>query len=414
MTQAPSGRTRRKTWAGRDGVWLENDHCALFAQSAGAMTPLFAIKRDDALINSQWVPHFRGAPGAEFDAGRAADSAYWGARLMFEAAGTFPCAPTFGSGEGLTPADAPPHGHTACGDWQLQASGELDGAAWAAWRLPASAPWPLSYRKWDLLGAQGAVHSLLLEVRNDGAVSQPVNLAWHTTLGEPLLCEGGLLSCSARKYAVPPTGSEFDTTGRLQRGAQFTSLAGAPLANGGTVDLRRHTLYCDRSDMVCAQMPPADSAQPGWGAFINPRLKLGFLTLAPRAGLADLAPAHFCNFWLHQGGRHFVPWADDAGGPDRCRALGMEMAVGYFANGLAASLKTPENLERPTYLMLAPGARVRFAVVNLLFTPAFDGELTALETSDRGLTIGNGGVSQHIDCDIALSALNRLIARSPQ
>ncbi len=404
----------KSTYAGRKGVLLQNKECALFVQNIGGMTPLFALKQGKDLINSVWTPHFRGSPGHKFSYDNPADVDYWGHNILFEACGTFPCVPTFGGGDGLEPADSPPHGHTANLEWDLSKTHTTADYSYAKWEMDAPKPWQLKYTKYDILDAHNPTHTLLIEVENTGDSKQKINLAWHTTIGEPLLCDNGLLSCSSDQYAIPPLGSEFDDTGNYKRGAKFNSLKKVPLENpvedNSFEDLSNYKLHTGYAHLISAQMPKTDM---GWASFINPHLKAGFLTISPPPILDHMLSPNFCNFWTQRGGRYFTPWANEKNGPDHSKALGMEMSIGYFANGLKESLEHPNFLERDTYVTLEPKQKVRFCVINLMFTPEFLGAVQNIELQDQGINVissnTNNNISQNIACDVNLKYLKEIL-----
>src|SRR5207237_9771438 len=59
-----------------------------------------------------------------------------------------------------------------------------------------------------------------------------------TTPSAPLSCRpAAASSCALSVSLTAPNGTEFDDTGCLVQGAEFSSLAAAPLRSGGTVDL---------------------------------------------------------------------------------------------------------------------------------------------------------------------------------
>ncbi|RKF13693.1 hypothetical protein DBZ36_18145 [Alginatibacterium sediminis] len=357
----------RASYHGRGGVWLKTSSHQLFVQADGGMCPEFSIFQQSPTgmtpINAYWNPHFRGIAGSQFEAENPQHADYWHVKILHEAAGTFPCAPTFGAGGDLYP----PHGETANQAWHYITSEVIDSSLGQIvavyWEIEDTLS-GFNYQKWDWLIEGHSAHYMMLGVRNRKPVKQATNLAWHTTLGQPLLAQGCDISCSSMQYQVCPSQQEFDDTGRLFPDARFTDLSDVPLRDGSRVNMSSFDVNAGATDLVCGAIHPDHRLE--WSACSNSALNLGFISLIPKWKHPEARLAHFFNFWYQQGGRHFTPWADYDGGPDRSLALGMEASIGGFANGLQWSLDHPEVLQQGSYVMLQSNQRVLFPCINLL------------------------------------------------
>ena len=87
-----------------------------------------------------------------------------------------------------------------------------------------------------VLEDQAAYYSVM-RIKNTGTQAIAINLTRHNTLGTPFLQAGCKISLCADRFQTAPEGTEFDLTGRLLQGAEFSDLSQAPLRVGGTVDL---------------------------------------------------------------------------------------------------------------------------------------------------------------------------------
>ena len=331
---------RLDRFEGKLAIGLFNGLAALRMETKGCMTPVFAFKDGSQLTNTHWTPAFR-----------LPDAVPRGEGLLGYICGEFPCCPTFGPGCTVRGAAIPTHGWTSSGEWSLDGFGMSSerGEVCCDLSLESPAPeLPLSWRRRIvMLEGQSAYYSLI-SVRNRGPEPLRINIGHHNTVGLPFLEAGCRISLSANRFMVPPEGSEFDATGRLVPGAEFGSLAEAPLRKGGVADISQVPGIIGATDFVTGAIPPEKSL--GWSCVVNPRLGLAYICFFP--GDWALPPGEvalgFNDLWMQYGGRRFKPWAAKDGAEDLTLCLGTENATGAFANGLEYSLGHPEILGRPT------------------------------------------------------------------
>ncbi len=362
------------SYLGQPGVRLSNQRTRLFVQHFGGMTPEFSVRSDlefsSQWVNTHWNPHFRTPFSGKIDATNVEQAQYWGIELMRQAAGTFPCAPTFGPGND----ELPPHGECANRDWALVGSGSSDSeqrsVSYVQWSLEGNYR-ELSYQKWDYLLDDDSTHYSVLAIHNQGAKPQAANLAWHTTLGAPFLERDCLIVNNCNRFSAAPVGTEFDQTTSLEPGAQFDAFDGAPLKQGGTRDLSRMPGFNGHAEFVSGT---TDAKQYLWSVCVNPHLGLAYLSVIPYSVIKGQVNATSMNYWIHSGGRDFAPWADYAGGGDRNYALGMEAAIGASCLGLDGALENPQYMGRPSYIELSPDQSATFPVANSIFEIALEPE----------------------------------------
>ncbi len=334
--------------------------------------------------------------------------------MLYLIAGDFTCSPSFGAPCLVDGAELPPHGWTANEEWKIGETGTREEAAFARFSLASPAPtMPLSYDKLDLVYEGQAAYYSVVRVGNKGRLPIAINLARHNTIGAPFLQAGCGISLSADRFLTPPIGTEFDDTGRLAPGAEFDSLAKAPLRGGGYADIGTVPGMIGYSDLVAGAIP---SRLPlGWSCVVNPVLGLAYLSFFPgEAGLplGEVALG-FNDLWLQYGGRPFTPWALDEGGPDHTFCLGAENAVGAFANGLAYSRAHPELLGRPTTLSVpAGGERTLYygtALVELSSDLVREG-VRSVEAEEGRLVLKGTRSSQAVALDATFGRTRRLVS----
>jgi len=363
---------KRISYCGRAAVCLSNEAARTVVDLRGGMVPEFSLRRGKAALNAHWAPPFRGS-----DAGAWSESScapYWGARLLYDIAGDFSCSPGFGPPASVDGAELPPHGWTANEEWTaggLGVDGER-GVAFADFRLDSPAPsMPLSWRKRDMVLAGRSAYYSVLEIENRGPAPTAINVARHNTLGSPFLETGCRIYLSAKRFSVPPLGTEFDGTGRLAPGAEFEGLGNAPLRSGGLADISVVPGMIGFTDFATGPVPR--DAELGWSCVVSPRLGLAYFCFFPgpasaRAGEIALS---FNDLWMQYGGRDFTPWALHAGGADRTFCLGTENSVGAYANGLGYAREHPSLLGSPTTAAVPARGKLRLLYgVALLELPA--------------------------------------------
>lgn len=404
---------------GRAASVLENGLLRTMVDDEGGMIPELSAPRGKGFLNAHWIPEFRSNSGKRF--AEKEHAAFWKAALLYSIAGSFPCSPNFGPSGDSDGVRLPPHGWTANMTWKFESSGvdEETGAAWAVSTLKSpDRNLPLSYRKIDAVLPGMPVHYASLEISNGGPADAEINVGWHNTIGAPFLQAGCRLSVSARRFATPPSGGEFDATGRLAIGAEFNSLAKAPLRAGKTCDLRIVPGMIGCTDLITGPVPK--DAPLGWTAVSNPALSLAYVCFfpGPAAAGADGIALSFNDIWMQYGGRPFTPWAAYEGGADRTFCLGTENATGAYANGLAFAKKTKEILGSPTTATI-PAKGKKTLRYGTLFAPyalgALDAGVSSVEPEkEKGkLALAGAEKTVRIPADAEFSALMGLETRLP-
>ena len=402
-------------YLGRTAAALSNADVRAVIDAEGGMMPEFGLRRGKGLLNAHWIPQFRGDLGTPWSDARCA--AFWKARLLYLIAGDFPCSPSFGPACTVDGVALPPHGWTANATWTLEATGVDDeaSAAWARFALESpDEAMPISYRKHDLvLDGQPAYFSVL-QVRNRGAAPVAIQLGRHNTLGPPFLQAGCRISVSADRFQTPPAPCEFDGTGCLVQGAEFESLAAAPLRSGGTVDLRTVPGPVGFTDLVAGAVPAG--ARLGWSCVVNPVLGLAYVCFfpGPAAVPAGEIGLGFNILWLQYGGRDFAPWANHDGGPDRTFCLGTENTVSGFANGLAWGRAHPTILGAPTTVEIpARGDRalVYGTALVRLDPPLLAEGVRGVEAEPGAMVLRGARAAQRVPVAADLDAVRRTVAR---
>jgi len=398
---------------GREAVLLENGLVRVVVDSQGGMMPEFSIRRGAAWLNVHYIPHFRGNGGPSWN--KAKHEPFWKAGLLYHLAGDFLCAPNFGGDCTVDGLALPPHGQAASGAWKLEGQGKdgKSGAAWAKFsmRLPGK-EMPLSFMRYDaVFDGQAAFYSLF-HVVNRGTKDVSINLGRHATIGAPFLQAGCLVSVSAQRFMVPPAGGEFDTTGRLAQGVEFSDLAAAPLRAGGTVDLGVVPGPIGYTDLVAGAIPA--KADLGWSCVVNPALDLAFVNYFPgpaALGPDEIAPT-FDILWMQYGGRPFTPWAARDGGTDNSYCLGTEHAASAFANGLAYARERPELLGVPTMVTIPAGSSRVFRYGSLIaeLGGRLRGPVKKVSRGDGSLSLQGGRGTVEVSADSSFDRLSAVVA----
>ncbi len=340
-------------FGGRPATTLEGDLVRVVVDDKGAMVPELSFPSGNGWFNTHWLPWFRSNSGRPFDPDSHRE--IWAVELLYELAGNFPCFPSFGGPCTAYGVEIPPHGMTANESWTAERWGIHDESIAYLCSSIRSTEIPLAVTKHDFVFARRPGHYVYLTVRNEGDRPYRFNLGWHNTIGAPFLSPGCMIDVSADRFATPPSPSEFDETTRLAAGAEFDDLSRAPLASGGTVDLRRVPGMIGYTDFVTGAVPVG--APLGWSAVVNAAVGAIYLSVfrGPACVAAGEIPIDFNDLWMQYGGRAFSPWGARAGGTDYTYCLGAENAIGAYAGGLAYSLENPEILGRPTTVEITPG-----------------------------------------------------------
>jgi hypothetical protein len=339
----------------REATVLENSGLRVMIDDIGGMSPECSGHHNGEWINAHWMPWFRSNSGQPYN--DEEHGSFWKANLLYHIAGNFPCIPNFGPGHIVDGITMPPHGWTANQKWRYVTK-DLDEQSGAVWFLsvmesPAKEK-PLSFSKLDVLLPHQCVHYTSIRVRNRGWAEMEICAAWHNVLGSPFLSQGCHISASANKWITPPPGGEFDTTTRLAFGAEFSSLAVAPLLKGGKIDLSYVPASIGFTDFVTGAVPK--HAPLTWIATVNPFIKMAYISFntGPAAAGNDDIGLNFNNLWMQYGGRPFTPWAPYEGGPDLTYCLGIENSISAYAYGLEFARETQQLLGNPATVKI-PG-----------------------------------------------------------
>jgi hypothetical protein len=397
----------------REAVVLENDTVRVVIDHQGGMIPEFSLRRGKANLNAHWIPWFRSMSPADTAGTAPLKESFWIGPLLANIAGNFPCVPAFGGGAPVEGVSIPPHGWTANEKWELMGLGTSgDGRkAWARFGMRSpSDGLVLEFDKTDMLIAGESVHYSLLGVKNPGSKDVSINAAWHNTVGAPFLEPGCRISASAERWLSAPEGSEFDKTGRLAFGAEFASLASAPLRGGGSTDLSYVPGMIGFTDFATGAIPTA--ARLGWSACVNERSSIAYVTWFP--GPASLGAGeiglNFNDLWLQYGGRPFPPWALYEGGSDQTFCLGMENSTAAWANGLAESRERRELLGRPTTVTIKAGMRMTLPYATGLFdlrSERTEGPILGIEPHAESLALAFRGSSIKFRADGTFERLRK-------
>ncbi|MDR0601145.1 MAG: hypothetical protein LBG42_02065 [Treponema sp.] len=376
---------------GREATLLENETIRVMIDDQGGMIPELSAVRGKSRVNAHWLPWFRSNSGRPFG---AEEERFWKAGLLYHLAGNFPCAPTFGPGVNPGGVELPVHGWTANRPWRFVTAG-TDGESGAAFAVSVmespDAAMPLSFKKTDAVIPGESVHYAGLEITNRGNGDIEICCGWHNTLGAPFLQPGCRISGAATRWSTPPKGGEFDETTRLAMGAEFSSLAEAPLSGGGTIDISLVPGPTGYTDFASGAIPASSAL--GWSAVVNPNLGLAYICFFPgkAAAAEDDIVLRFNDLWMQYGGRNFTPWAPFEGGTDFTYCLGTENAAAAFAYGLDYSRRVKELLGAPAVVTI-PAGKSRTLRYGTLFAPygerTLDGGIASVEGGGGSLACG--------------------------
>jgi hypothetical protein len=402
---------RVRELGGRDATVLQNENIRVMIDDIGGMVPELSYIQGKSRLNAHWLPWFRSGSGKPFG---AAEEQFWKANLLYHLAGNFPCAPNFGGDSDLDGMVLPPHGWTANLPWRFQGTGSDGEAAWAIATMESPEPkMPLSFTKIDAVAAGHAVHYTSLAIANRGGSDIEICAAWHNTVGAPFLQSGCIISGAADRWTTAPEGGEFDATTRLAPGAEFASLAAAPLASGGSADISLVPGPIGYTDFACGSIPA--SASLGWSALVNPRLQMAYVCFFTGAAAAagDDIILRFNDLWMQYGGRLYTPWAPYEGATDLSYCLGTENSAAGYALGLRAARERKELLGAPTTIRI-PAGTSRILRYGTLFAPyengGLDSGIRSVEGGGDSLTLAGNTGSGRLSADSAFGLLKRLEA----
>ena len=297
--------------------------------------------------------------------------------LLHALRGDFFCAPFGGNGTLWRGERHPPHGETANAVWRLEKLEHGDAAVALRARL-------------DLKVRAGRVTKTILLPEGSPVVAQsheiagargPLSVGHHAMLRFPEEPGSGLIGTSrfVRGQVLPTPFEDPAQRGysSLRPGAEFTSLAEVPLANGGTADLSVYPARRGFDDLV---MLSADPDLPfAWNAVTFPAQRYVWYSLR------DPRVLRHTIFWISNGGRHYAPWNGRHTG-----VLGLEDTTSYFHYGQAESAG-PNPLRRiglQTALTLDPRrpTTVR-TLMGVAEVPARFGRVVRIEPGPGGIVL---------------------------
>jgi len=287
------------------------------------------------------------------------------------------------------------------GDFFCAPFGGTDDTAIPPHGWPANSIWDHVETQTYPLG--GSVARFLLRKRLLGArLTKEITLRdGHPFIYERHIFEGGAGAISVASHAM----TKFSTHGRLSfspkayaetpdrplesdpvRGrhalaypARFADLGKAPLAGGGTTDLRAYPIADRHEDF--AMLVEASGSRLGWAAAIRESEKEIVLSLKhPRDFPVTM-------LWFSNGGRDYPPWNGRNVG-----VLGIEEGRAWSANGFVASV-APNPLSQsgvPTALELNPDgtAEVRHVIGGLPLPQGWT-EIAEVSTDGGAITLSD-------------------------
>ncbi len=273
-----------------------------------------------------------------------------GAPVLVPLRGDFFCLPFGGNGEAVRGEKHPPHGETAGSMWRFLAQERQGKTVKLTVALrPKVRPGKVT-KEVALVEGHNAVylqHTLEdFSSTSRGEAAFPV--AHHCTLAVPEEPGAMRVWTSPIRFGQTNPALFSDPANReyqsLAIGAKFENLRRVPLLwkDPAVGDCTRFPVRRGFTDLLAVVNKPGPI---GWTAAVCP--SAGYLWYALK--LPSQLP--LTVFWIDNGGRHGEPWNG------RSRCLGLEDACGYFADGLAASLR-PNALVRqgvPTAITLPAG-----------------------------------------------------------
>ena len=329
---------------------LANDDIELaITRAGGHMAPVTFARRSDHPIQPYYVSTWQEERLTNLPAA-----------VLVPLRGDFFCMPFGGNGDAVAGQQHPPHGEAATATWSLAGRRkDDDGTVAVTLAMDTAIRKGRVTKEVFLVPGQPVVYS---RHRIEGFAG-PTPLGHHATLAMPTE-EGGLaVSVSPFRLGMTNPGVFSDPTKReyqaLAVGGTFTDLAAVPslFKEPPTVDCSRFPLRRGFTDLI-AVVPDIDKlgGRPAWTAAVHAAGGWAWFSIR------DPRVLPLTVFWIENGGRHGLPW----NGRNSC--LGLEDVCGYFADGLAASVRpnlltkqgvpTAVDLsaDRPTEIRYAQGA----------------------------------------------------------
>ena len=403
---------RLQLWDKRHATMLSNDLInAVIEDGGGMVRELSNTNKFGGRVNAHPLFYFLGKEGSVLDDSN--HDFYHNAELLYTLGGNFFCFPNFGPPHTYNGVGLPAHGFTSIGLWNVVKYG-TDGETGATWLLStllSEGEYPFIAYKIEMLLPNHPV--LYSSVTIDNPHDTPIiaNAAWHNTTGSPFLESGCIINTCAKEFITIEKGSEFDSTGRLAMGVPFDDLTKAPLRSGGTCDIEVVPGMIGFTDFVSGKVPT--DAKLGWSSVINPTQQMVYFTFfpGPAAVQEDEIPLNFNNLWMQYGGRKFTPWALYEGGTDHTFCLGVENSIGYYASGLAESVKKKELLGSASTVTINPHSRKvqRYATAFTDYEQAKIGQgIQSVEQVVEGVVLKRGKSWAFIESDSTFHFLKEL------
>jgi hypothetical protein len=256
--------------------------------------------------------------------------------------GDFFCMPFGGNATPWRGEKHPVHGDTANMIWHLESISEQAGRVCLHASIETqSRPGRVDKRVFLKTG-QTAVYSQHTLTGLKG----PMNLGHHPMLHFPDEPGCGVISTSPFLYGqvFPEAFERPENKGYscLLPGAEFTSLAEVPMANGGKADLTRYPARRGYEDLITLASDP--SLPFAWTAVTFPKPRYVWFSLKDPRILRETV------FWISNGGRYYAPWSGR-----HTNVMGLEEVTTYYPYGLAESAR-PNPLSKkgfPTVLQLS-------------------------------------------------------------
>ncbi|MDR2601652.1 MAG: hypothetical protein LBC53_04280 [Spirochaetaceae bacterium] len=400
---------------GRGAAFLQNASLRVLIDDIGGMTPELSCVQENRQINAHYIPWFRANSPAHFN--DEEHGGFWRSSLLYNMAGSFPCAPNFGPGMIIDGVKMPPFGWTANLPWKFIKSGtdNVSGGVWNYSEMKAPNPnVALSFKKIDMVIPGHCVHYSALIIKNSGTKDIEINAGFHNTVGAPFLDAGCRISACSKNWTTPPAGGEFDATTRLALGAEFPALSKAPLSYGGKEDLTVVSGPIGHTDFVCGAVPKSSSLS--WSAVVNPNLKLAYVCFftGPAAADPDDIVLYFNDFLMQYGGRPFTPWAAFEGGSDLSYCLGTANAAAAYCYGLEYSRTAKQVLGSPATVNI-PALREKTLYYGSLFgiyeNNILDGGIVGVDGEENSLVCKSTAESWKFNADCAFKIIRTIRKR---
>jgi hypothetical protein len=244
--------------------------------------------------------------------------------------GDFFCMPFGGNADAIDGEKFPPHGETAGSKWSsvgLTKSGNVTTLALA---LKINIRPGTVTRKFMLVDGQNVVYT---QETLDG-FSGKMSLGHHASLALPDKDGAVRIATSPFQFGMTYPGVFSDPAKReyqcFANGQRFTDLTKVPLMwkDPTEADCTAFPNRTGYEDLLALFSQPADKLDgPAWTTATNQ--DAGYLWFS----LKDPAKQPATVFWIDNKGRHESPWNG------RSRCLGLEDVCGFFADGVAASVR---------------------------------------------------------------------------